>query len=357
MKIFYKICLVYICLVLTGLPAGADVIRKPMGEEQGTFTEYSNSKFILKTDKGKSVEVPKASVRELILDEPVKVTLLRKGKSGRESAELLGYDKLQFKLKQKNRKISLSAMYITSLKAQRPVSGGGMGGGAVGSGDTAIPAIDTSEFDESVMTESQKSALATYNTVRRRYDAFLTESSAMVAEMDRAGGQRREELLSKLRIRKNQEQPVRLEMSAAHKALLAAFPEGFPLKPKVGPAAPEEKMPPPGESASEVIEKTVDADNEEVLLIDTSPIAESGNLTEIQMKALDAYDKAAAAFQQISQRQASLAVSIQSAAASDKANLIPLFEQGKKEVSEARAKLLETQKAFLKAFPQLRLTE
>jgi len=344
-------------LILGGSLAGADVIKKTMGEEKGAFSEYKNSKFMILTDGGGTIEIPKASVRELILDKPVAVSFLRKGKSQRENGELLGYDKLQFKLKQKNKEMSLSAMYITSMQAQVAASSAG-GGTAMGDAETVIPAIDTSEFDESVMSAEQKASLETYRSVRRRYDAFIRESSAMVAEMDRSSGQKREELLSKLRIRKNQEQPIRLEMSGAHKALLASFPNGFPLKAaNPPPAEPQSVKPPPGESAAEIIGESADSENGEVILIDTAPLAQSGNLTDKQMHALDEYEKAAVAYEQISAKQLSLANAIQAAADADKANLMPLFEAGEKEATSAKARLLKAQKAFLKAFPNLRLTD
>lgn len=356
MKTFFSLGIILAFLVASGLRAQADTIKTAMGEEKGTFSEYKNNKFILKTDKGRTVEIPKASARELILDEPVKVSMLRKGKSKPESAELIGYGKLQFKLKQKSKTLSLSAMYITSLKAHVPMSSGGAGS-AVGSGDTAIPAIDTSEFDEAAMTEAQRSALTSYRSTRKRYDAFLSESTALVREMDRSSGQRREELLTKLRIRKNQEQPIRLEMSSAHRALLAAFPAGFPLKMKQAPVAEQPIAPPPGQSAGEVIEKTIDIAEGEVLLIDTTPLAMSGNLTEPQMKALDKYERAAIAFDKLSKSHSALGQKLNKASAEEREPLMETFEKSKGEVAAARNKLLAAQKVFLKAFPNLQLTD
>ncbi len=356
MKTIYTALITAAMLLSAETYSYADVIKKAMGEEKGTFSEYKNNKFILKTDNGRTIEVPKASARELILDEPVSVSLLRKGKSKPENAQLIGYGKLQFKLKQNKKDISLSAMYITSLKAQVPMAASETGG-AVGGGDTPIPAIDTSEFDEGAMTETQKSALSGYRTARKRYDAFLSESTALVREMDRSGGQRREELLTKLRIRKNQEQPVRLEMSAAHRSLLAAFPAGFPIKAKEVPVSREPAAPPPGQSAGEVINEKIDIAEGEVLLIDTTPIALSGNLTEPQMKALDKYEKAAISFDKLSKQHSALGTKLNTASADERAQLMSAFEESKDAVAKARERLLVAQKTFLKAFPNLRLTD
>jgi hypothetical protein len=249
-------------------------------------------------------------------------------------------------------------MYITSMKAHVPMSSSGGGGSAVGSGDAPIPAIDTTEFDEAAMSESQRSTLAKYKIARKRYDAFLSESTAMVREMDRASGQRREQLLTKLRIRKNQEQPIRLEMSGAHKSLLAAFPSGFPLRTKEPPPVASEPIaPPPGQSAGEVIESKIDLAEGEVLLIDTTPIALSGNLTDPQMKALDGYEKAAISFDKLSRKHSAMGQKLNTASAEDRAPLMETFEKSKEEVAAARNRLLKAQKVFLKAFPNLQLTD
>ena len=347
---------VAVSALISCISVKADVLKTAMGEKKGHFSAYKNSKFIMKSEKGKKIEIPKATARELILESPVNVTFKRKGKSKSESAELLGYSKLQFQLKQKNKKVSLSAMYVTSMEAHVPMSAGP--GGTVRGGDTSIRAIDTSKFDESTMTASQKSALASYRAVRKRYDAFLSQSAAMVAEMDRSTGQQREKLLSKLRIRKNQEQPIRNEMSAAHKSFLAAFPNGFPLKSAKAPVSRRGPvMPPPGKSAEEVIEKSADIADGEVLLIDVSGLGSSGDLTDHQMEAIDTYDKAAIAYQQISAKQAALARAVNAAADADKVHLMPVFEQGEKDATAAKKAVLKAQKAFLKAFPTLQLTE
>jgi hypothetical protein len=115
-------------------------------------------------------------------------------------------------------------------------------------------------------------------------------------------------------------------------------------------------IPPPGESAKDVI-NDIEEESGEVLLIDTEAIGKSGNLSEAQMKALDAYDKAAVAYEKISADQAALAAKVNGLTDAERASLMPAFEEGEKKGTEAKQTLLKAQKAFLKAFPQLQLTK
>lgn len=359
MKEYIHTCMFTVILTLSLLsPGRADVLTGAMSEDKGSFLAYKDNKFFFKTEKGQDLELSKAAVRKLTLDEPREVYFLRKGKSKNESALLVGYDKLQFSFKQKKQDFSISAMNVASIKASMAtVEGGGTEGGTT-DGNTFIAAVDLSGLDETALSPSQKAAISSYAAVRTRYESFLSRSSTMVAEMDRSSGARREELLGELRRRKNEEQPIRLQMSSAHKSLLAAFPGGFPLKANEAPAArPIPIMPPPGESAKEVIEESIDVANGEVLLIDTSSIAKSGILTDKQMKAMDAYDRAAVAYEEISAKQAAMANAVNNAAPADKEQLMPLFEEGEKDATKAKQAVLKAQAVFLKAFPQLQLTE
>ena len=343
--------------VLAISPCRADVIKTAMREEKGSFSAYKDSKFFFKTEKGRTVELPKGTVRKLTLKEPVQVSFLRKGKSKKESALLLGYDKLQFSFEQKKKKMSLSGMNVSSIRAQVATSAGDGAGGTT-DGNTFIAAVDLSGVDVAALGAAQKSAIASYTATRKQYESFLSKSSAMVTEMDRASGARREQLLSELRRRKNQEQPIRLQMSSAHKSLLSAFPNGFPLKAaKAAPQRREPIPPPPGESAKEVIEDTTDVENGEVLLIDTSSIARSANLTDKQMKAIHAYDMAAVAYEDISLKQADRARAVNSAPPADKEHLMTVLREGEKDAKNAKRTVLKAQAAFLGAFPQLQLTE
>ena len=74
-------------------------------------------------------------------------------------------------------------------------------------------------------TPAQSKAYNRYKVARETYNAFLTKSAEMVKAMDKSTGSSREDLLNKLRLRKNDEQPIASEMKKAQEELLAAFPE------------------------------------------------------------------------------------------------------------------------------------
>jgi len=83
----------------------------------------------------------------------------------------------------------------------------------------------TEWMNENNPTPLQVKAYNRYKTAKVAYDAFLTKSTEMVKALDKATGQARENLLNKLRLRKNEEQPITIEMKKSQAELLAAFPE------------------------------------------------------------------------------------------------------------------------------------
>ena len=117
--------------------------------EKGTFQEYKKDKFIFKTEKGRQLEISRSSVRTLTLDEPRNASFRLKGKSKTESAELLGYDKLNFSFAQKKKKLSISAMNVVSIRAHL-ASSGGNGGGVVSDGPLVLERATRERDDERV---------------------------------------------------------------------------------------------------------------------------------------------------------------------------------------------------------------
>jgi anti-sigma regulatory factor (Ser/Thr protein kinase) len=75
------------------------------------------------------------------------------------------------------------------------------------------------------MTPAQQAAVEKFKAARKEYDDFVAQSSAQVAQMDKLRGAQREALQNTLRARKKQEQPLRLNLTAAYKALTGAFPK------------------------------------------------------------------------------------------------------------------------------------
>ena len=78
---------------------------------------------------------------------------------------------------------------------------------------------------ENNSTPAQVKAYDRYRAARGNYDAFLAKSAEMVKAMDRSTGSAREDLLNKLRLRKNEEQSIVAEMRKAQAELLVAFPK------------------------------------------------------------------------------------------------------------------------------------
>lgn len=76
-------------------------------------------------------------------------------------------------------------------------------------------------------TSAQSKAYNSYRQVRETYNAFVAKSAEMVQAMDKSSGTERENLLNKLRLRKNAEQPIAEELKKAQEQLLAAFPEAI----------------------------------------------------------------------------------------------------------------------------------
>jgi len=103
-------------------------------------------------------------------------------------------------------------------------------GSGTGSGnEQALLIIDLKQLaewmKESEPTPVQVKAYNRYKTARTTYDSFLAKSAEMVKLLDRSTGPAREDLLNKLRLRKNEEQPIAGELRKAQAELLAAFPE------------------------------------------------------------------------------------------------------------------------------------
>ncbi len=75
------------------------------------------------------------------------------------------------------------------------------------------------------LNADQKAALEQYQAAKDKHRQFMEESSAMIARMDTLTGSERQALLNNLRLRKEEEQPLKRELEASQQALSAAFPE------------------------------------------------------------------------------------------------------------------------------------
>lgn len=335
-------------LTITGL---TDTIKTGSKEEKGLFIEFRDNTFFFHAENGSELKLPKASVSSLIMDENSRAALIRKGSKKRESMEFHGYDKLQFLFKQDSRQISLSAMNITSVKAERSMKA--FAGDTVEEGNSVIPPVDTSAIENSPMTAEQRTVLEEYKSVRKKYTDFLEASSALVAEMEKAQGKQRQKILNELRLRKNEEQPVRLEMSAAHKALMSAFPN--PAQPALPEPVREPQAAEAGVAAADAVMSAAE-ENGALLLIDTASLA-SAQMTDDRRRALNGYNEAVSAFQQASSSLEKAGEQVNSAPDTERAAPLAAYAEAQKKADAAREALLKAQDRFILEFPELKLTE
>lgn len=301
-------------LVVAGLlPAGAwaDTLVVHAKELQGGFSGYEDGKFVfVAAGKGLTRE-PRSSVQKLILEKPVDATLVQGNKS--QGVRLLGYEQSRFIVEIDGARSEITGILVKSISVQGAPAAEGGSGDADG-GTQPRRQLDLSGVDEATLTPGQAGALARYKAAWKRYSEFLARSSKMVAEMDKSRGAQREEKLDTLRERKNEEQPLLTELSAAEKVLRASFPGG--AMPKANPAAPA------------AVPEAADGDP---AIIDTTSIESARNLTAAQKDAIAQYKAAAARFTAATEPSGN-------AAAPDV-------------VAAARQQLLKKQKALLAAFP------
>ena len=206
--------------IMAGAACG-DTLETKKGTRKGVFEGYRDSQFSFRTDKGQLINEARVNVKKLECDKVCQVILAVERKPP-ASALFKKYEKLKFTFEENGRKRTVFSRTVESITVTRATEG--QGRGARGGG--ALPMFDVSRLEKAVdITPAQKAAVARYKAAKERYGAFLAESSTMVARMDQARGRQREELLNQLRMRKQDEQPIKNEYSAASSALLQAFPD------------------------------------------------------------------------------------------------------------------------------------
>ncbi len=212
-------------IIAAGSASGKDTIVIRNQTHQGIFEGYENGNFIFRTSGGETLRETRSMVRELSLDPPrnADVTMSR-GRTS-ETRKVQGYRAMRFVFMEGEKEQTDFATAIDEIRMQRPATAAA-GAGAPSSGPAAIPAINLAGVEDNPdLTPEQRSAVDTYKQARTRYDEFLAESSALVSEMDRSQGRRRDELLNILRRRRDEEMPIRNALQEATNRLLAAFPQ------------------------------------------------------------------------------------------------------------------------------------
>jgi hypothetical protein len=225
MRAFWLSALLSCALVAAA--RGADVLVVGDAKYEGLFLGLEDGNFLFRTKDGQSLSEPQAKVTSITLEKPRQAALTRGDRSQSEEAEVLRYSKPQLFFQQNGRKDSLFASRIKALTIEGlPDEPGAAGGAAQEVEDVSI---DLAALEsQPALSEAQKDALARYKAAKEQFDAFIRENGALVQAMNAADGGKRQELLTALRLRKNQEQPLRRELNKALNALRAAFPEALP---------------------------------------------------------------------------------------------------------------------------------
>lgn len=247
------------CCLAAG-PGSADVLTVGKRSYSGAFEGFRKRQFLFRTTEGRLLKQDRGAVRSLRLDEERPIRWQRLGRKEPEDGRLVGYDKARFTIKSGRRKEAVLGMHVQSMSLRWAARNGGEHEGRPRPERRIdLPALERRPN----LTPTQVNVLRRYRSVRRQYDAFVAESSALVAEMDRATGRRREGLMDVLRRRKDKEQPLKRSLEKATAALLAAFPDPFPQAGETEESArpaPEKPAPTEGPRLAE----------DEILLIDVS---------------------------------------------------------------------------------------
>lgn len=256
---------------------------------EGYFEKYSKKTFSFVASEGGKKKYDQVKVRSLHFDKPVKVKLLKRHAEKAEPALLIKYDKGKFFLKKEGRKRALASLWVEEIRVRnrsraldkefrslRPVS-----------------AEDVAALERrNNLSSKQAEALAEYKKSKRKYDEFVAESSAMVADLEKLEGKKREQMLLKLRQRKGQEQFIKRELRAARKLLLDAFPD-FPDESKHNTKKKDS-----GEESNtqqpvlSLEERMPDISADQVVIIDLAGLKSKQTLTQRQSTAIDDYEKA-----------------------------------------------------------------
>lgn len=210
--------------ILSSIAGGKDTIVIRNQTHQGIFEAYENGNFIFRTSGGETLRETRSMVRDLTLDPPrnANVTMSRSRTS--ETRKVQGYRAMRFVFVDGDKEQTDFATAIDEIRMQRPATAGAAAGAP--SGPAAVPTINLAGVEDNPdLTPEQRAAVDHYKQARARYDEFLAESSALVAEMDRSQGRRRDELLNILRRRRDEEMPIRNALQEATNRLLAAFPQ------------------------------------------------------------------------------------------------------------------------------------
>lgn len=286
--------LLVLCMSVSGT-VRADLLDTGSKPQRGTLEGYDGNNFQFRDDRsGKLLEVSRSSVRNLKLDEPRKAEVVIAGKPPfPEKILVRGYDDGLFLFTENGKELRVMGMKVSRIKLDaipRP-------GREQESAPTVTEQIAEADINKLLaqpnLTADQKTTLEHYRDVNGKYRDFLAKSSAMVSAMDVMKGAERQKALNDLRIRKEEEQPLKREMEESQRALIQAFPELLTGHVQAMPS---------GDSGNVEFSETITValprlGENEVMIIDTGIFKQLGNLTDTQNMAIRDYEAVVAAYQ------------------------------------------------------------
>jgi len=304
----------------------ADSMRIGTKTQKGTFAGYKNGSIMFQDENGEQFPQPRGSVKSLTIDSPCEASFKASSKDLTGMFTLVKYESGIFTVKDKGKQKEIPAIKVSEITVKQSVSASG---DRVGDAPVSIRDIDISGIEgRTDLTQQQTEILNKYKAARSKYNAFVSENSSMVQQMDKAKGQKREELLNELRVRKAQEQPIRLEYETCRTSLVNAFKN---LAGNTGTKGTGKTSP------QDIIYKVPKLEENQQLIIDTGVFDEIGKLSKAQSEAIQQYNTVKKEYEQY-------------AAAPDAGG-----DQAKSEA--LISKLNTAQGKLLSEFPQLKIVQ
>lgn len=283
-------------LLLPLVASRADVLVVGAKSHQGTFEGFERDQFLFRKRNDELLRQDRATVGKLTLDAPRRVTYQQLGRKTAVSAELLGYAAPTFTIRQGGANRDILGMQIRQIDMVY------MGEGSTRSEDIPRPrtVLDLAGVaNRTDLTAGQRAALNRYRTARRAYDTFVDKSTALVSELDRSAGARRDQLLVMLRQRKQDEQPLTRALEGAEAALLAVLPLSHEMEKPSGASTGRTTASSSGGSMAPPETAIPGLEEGEVLLLDLTGVEKTKGLSRMQVEAIAEYKAARARYERI----------------------------------------------------------
>ncbi len=188
-----------------------------------TFQGFDSGRLLIVSSKGRLSKEAPSRISRVILSKPLRVNYITSDGKKEEAALLKGFERQQFQLVKDGKESGVPAQKMKTIDI---IGEDGGEGGVVGR--YPVPDVDVNALLGAKATPAQMKAVDRFLAAKKAYDDFVAESSVLVGQMEKAQGVKRAALLNELRMRKNQEQPIKTELVDACSALSDVFPEPGP---------------------------------------------------------------------------------------------------------------------------------